>query len=139
MARGRKTGGRKKGTPNKATERQRRLIEAVNADDRAIVDQIIADAKSRDPESRRLYLRHLRPPLSRETFIGPIEYAAPKTVEAARAAILELGERLAKREISVEAHDALVNGIRAYLGDKAAEQQKKLDELEDALRCGERT
>jgi hypothetical protein len=52
-------------------------------------------------------------------------------------AILSLGERMARREISVEAHNALVNGLRAYLGDKAAEQQKKLDELEDALRGSE--
>jgi hypothetical protein len=56
-----------------------------------------------------------------------IEYAAPKTVEEARSNILDLGERLARREISVEAHDALVNGIRTYLGDKAAEQQKNLN------------
>jgi hypothetical protein len=66
------------------------------------------------------------------TFVGPIDYAAPKTVEEARATILELGKRVARREISVDAHDSLVNGIKANLGDKAAEQQKKLDELEDA-------
>ena len=30
-----------------------------------------------------------------------------------------------------------VGGIKAYLGDKAAEQQKRLDELEDAPRGGE--
>ena len=65
------------------------------------------------------------------------DYAAPKTADEARGLILELGERLAKREISVEAHDALVGGIKAYLSDKAAEQQKRLDELEDALRGGE--
>jgi hypothetical protein len=128
-----KVGGRRKGTPNKGTERERRLI--AEGDDKAIVEKVVNDAKAGDVEARRVYFRHLRPPPP-ETFVGPIEYEAPKTIEAARATILELGERLARREISVEAHDALVNGIRAYLGDKAAEQQRKLDELEDALRGG---
>jgi hypothetical protein len=128
-----KVGGRRKGTPNKGTERERRLI--AEGDDKAIVDRVVNDAKAGDAEARRVYFRHLRPPPS-ETFIGPLDYKAPETVEQARAAILMLGERLAQRQISVEAHDALVNGIRAYLGDKAAEQQRKLDELEDALRGG---
>ena len=34
-----------------------------------------------------------------ETFISPIPFTAPKTVEGALAALLELGERLAKGEI----------------------------------------
>jgi hypothetical protein len=130
-----KVGGRRKGTPNKGTERERRLI--AEGDDTEIVKQVIANAKAGDVEARRVYFRFLRPSRP-ETYIGPIDYEAPKSVEEGRAVILELGERLVKREISVEAHDALVNGIRAYLGDKAAEQQKKLDELEDALRGGER-
>jgi hypothetical protein len=71
-----------------------------------------------------------------ETFVGPIGYAAPKTVEEARSAILALGERLAKCEISVEAHDSLISGLRAYLGDKAVEQQRALDRVEDSLRSG---
>jgi hypothetical protein len=79
----------------------------------------------------------LRPPPPRpETFIGPIDYVRPSDVEGARAAILELGERTAKHEISVEAHDTLVSGLKVYLADKAAEQQRKLDELEEALRSG---
>jgi hypothetical protein len=71
--------------------------------------------------------------------IDPIDYAAPKGVEEARSAILELGGRLAKGEIPVEFHDAPVAGLKAYLGDKAVEQQKKLDELEEALRSGDTT
>jgi hypothetical protein len=59
--------------------------------------------------------QHPKPFPLKETFVGPIDYAAPKTVQEARAAILELGERMARREISVEAHDALINGIRTYL------------------------
>jgi hypothetical protein len=129
--------GRRKGSPNKGTERAKRLI--AEGDDKVIVDQVVNDAKAGDHAARQVYFRFLRPPPPHETFIGPIEgYKAPETVEEARATILSLGERLARHEISVEAHDALVNGLKAYLGDKAAEQQKKLDELEDALRSGER-
>jgi hypothetical protein len=52
----------------------------------------------------------------------------------AREAILALGGRLAKGEISVELHDGLINGLRAFLGDKAAEQKRRLAELEENLR-----
>ena len=62
-------------------------------------------------------------------------YAAPTTVEEARALILGLGERLARGEISVIAHDALINGLKVYLGDKAAEQEKILARLETSLRA----
>ena len=128
--------GRVKGTPNKGTERARRLI--AEGDDKVIIDKIVADAKNGDAEARRLYVRNLRPPPPRsETFIGPIDYVKPSGVEGAREAILALGERAANHEISVEAHDTLVNGLKAYLADKAAEQQRKLDELEEALRGSE--
>src|SRR5271166_3092209 len=81
--------------------------------------------------------QHSKPTPLKETYVAVDDYTAPKTVEEARALILALGERLAKGEIPVELHDSLVNGIRAYLGDKAAEQQKILDELADFLRHGE--
>jgi hypothetical protein len=51
----------------------------------------------------------------------PVAYVPPQTVEEARGAILTLGGRLAKGEITVELHDALVGGLRAYLGDRAAD------------------
>jgi len=127
--------GKRKGSVNKGTERARRLI--AEGDDKIIIDKIVADAKNGDAEARRLYVRNLRPPPPRsETFIGPIDYVKPSGVEGAREAILALGERAAKHEISVEAHDTLVNGLKVYLADKAAEQQRKLDELEEALRGG---
>ena len=127
--------GKRKGSVNKGTERARRLI--AEGDDKIIIDKIVADAKNGDAEARRLYVRNLRPPPPRpETYIGPIDYVKPTDVEGAREAILVLGERAANHEISVEAHDVLVNGLKVYLADKAAEQQRKLDELEEALRGG---
>jgi hypothetical protein len=41
-------------------------------------------------------------------------YEEPKTVDEARALILKLRARLARGEISVIAHDALINGLKAY-------------------------
>ncbi len=63
--------------------------------------------------------------------------AALAGVSPASTVILKLGARLARGEISVTAHDALVAGLKAYLSDRAAEQQKILDELADSLRHGE--
>jgi hypothetical protein len=65
------TSGRRKGTPNKGTERARRFIS--EADDKEIVDQVVRDAKVNNPEALHVYFRHLRPPSPRpETFIGSI-------------------------------------------------------------------
>lgn len=50
-----RAGGRRKGTPNKGTERARRL--ASEGDDKLIADSIIRDAKSGDANARALYLR----------------------------------------------------------------------------------
>ena len=128
--------GRRKGTPNRSTERARRLIS--EADDKTIVDKVVKDAKANNPAALALYFRFLRPPAPRaKTFIEPIDYMSPKTIEEARRAILELGERLAKGELPIELHDALVNGIKAYLGDRAVEQEKILARLEGSLRGGD--
>ena len=70
------------------------------------------------------------------TFVGLADYVAPATPEEARAFILKLGERLARREVSVEAHDALIGGLQTFLGDKAAEQEKKLEAFEEYIRHG---
>ena len=91
--------GRRKGTPNKVTERARRLISA--ADDKKIVDGVVSSAELGDVEARRIYFRYLRPAPSRsETYITPIGYVAPKTVAEARDVILALGERLETRSVA---------------------------------------
>jgi hypothetical protein len=137
-----KTGGRKKGVRNRKTvaatpktyaEALEHLAAVVAADE----DQAITrELKVRAAIGLAAY-QHSKPAPTRiETFVGPINYAAPKTPEEAQQTILDLGERLARREISIEAHDALIGGIRAYLGDKAAEQERRLCALEDRLREG---
>ena len=50
--------------------------------------------------------------------------------------ILVLGERVARGELSIEAHAVLLDNLKAYLGDKAAEQERRVSELEDIVRNG---
>ena len=82
--------------------------------------------------------QHSKPaPSHTEAFVTVDGYAAPATVEEARALILGLGERLARGEISVIAHDALINGLKVFLADKAAEQEKILARLDTCRRAGD--
>ncbi len=135
-------GGRRKGTPNKKSV-ARGALEGL-PDALAHLAQVMTsnepnitpELKLRAAVALAQYQRP-RPYAGKETFTAAIDYETPKTVEAAREAILALGERLAKGEISVELHDGLINGLRAFLGDKAAEQERKLAELEESLRNGE--
>jgi hypothetical protein len=130
--------GRKKGARNKRTlaaspktypDALEHLAKAVANDDGTVTP----DLKLRAAIGVATY-QHPKPaPFRTETFIGPIDYTAPKTPEEARQTILDLGERMARREISVEAHDALINGIRACLNDKAAEQEQRLADLEKMI------
>jgi hypothetical protein len=112
---------------------ERRLLAAFDDDDKAIVERVILAARNGDPEATRIYFRFLRPSPAREMFVRPVSYAKPETVEEARATLLVLGVRLARGEISIEAHDTLVGGLKVYLSDRAAEQQKQLDALEDSV------
>ena len=136
-------GGRKRGTRNRRT-----IAAAGRPDALEHLEKVMTATAETDPlilPDMKLraaialaHFQHSKPAPTRiETFIGPIDYTKPATVEEARAALLELGERLARREISVEAHDALVGGLRAYLGDKAAEQERILARLEASLRGGD--
>ena len=135
-----KMGGRQKGKRNKRTLDAAPRLDALDHIEKVMATDdgtISPDVRLRAATVLAAY-QHSRPaPTRTETFVVVNSYAAPKTVEEARLAILELGLLLAKGGVSVEAHDALVGGLKAYLGDKAAEQQKKLDELEAFLPRGE--
>jgi hypothetical protein len=135
-----KTGGRRRGVRNKRTvaaqERPDALgyLESVMSSSDAFVTP---DLKLRAAIALAQY-QHPRPtPARTETILRPIDYAAPTTIDEARVRILEPGEPLARGEIPIELHDSLVAGLRTFLGDKAVEQQKYLDELEESLRRGD--
>ena len=70
-----------------------------------------------------------------QTFLS-LDYSAPTTPEEARASILVLGERAARGEISTQAYDVLIGNLRAYLSDRAVEQEQKLTALENHIRYG---
>lgn len=124
--------GRRKGTPNKGTERARRLI--AEGDDKAIVDKVVEEAKANNPAALALYFRYLRPPLSRTTSVWPIDLEPPKSAEEARDAVARVISLIAKAEIDGEHGSRIIAGLSAYLGDLAAEQERRLSKLEDALR-----
>ena len=125
--------GKLPGERNRATLMAERLL---SKDVTAAMRKIGEAVRAGDPWALKFIGERFVPLTSRQTFIGPIDYTAPTTPEEARAMILALGERVARNEISVEAHAVLLDNLRAYLGDKAAEQQRTLDELENAVRNG---
>ena len=124
--------GRRAGTPNKGTERARRLV--AEDDDKIIVNQVVEAAKAGDRSAQTVYFRYIRPspPAALTTPIAG--YRAPGSVGEAREMILWLGSQLAEGAIGATIHDALVGGLRAYLADQAAERQKELDLLRENLK-----
>jgi hypothetical protein len=125
--------GKPKGIRHKATMMAEQLL---SKDAAAAMRKIGTAAKAGEPWALKFIGERFVPLTARQTFIGPVDYVSPTSPEEARAMILVLGERVARNEISVEAHDVLLGNLRAYLGDKAAEQQRTLDDLENAMRNG---
>ena len=80
-----KTGGRKLGTLNKRTERERRLITLIDANDDDINRRVIEEAKTgANWQATTLYYKFLRPraPKLNST---PLNVVEPRTVEDVRA------------------------------------------------------
>jgi hypothetical protein len=126
--------GKPKGARHKATRMAEQLL---SKDAAAAMRKIGAAAKAGEPWALKFIGERFVPLVSRQTFIEPVDYTAPTTPEEARATILVLGERVARGELSIEAHAVLLDNLKAYLGDRAAEQQRMLDDLETAVRNGE--
>jgi hypothetical protein len=115
-----KTGGRARGVPNKRTVAAKVYPDALDHLARVMTATvqtdplILPDMKLRAAIALAAY-QHSKPaPSHTEAFVTVNGYAAPATVEEARALILGLGERLARGEISVIAHDALINGLKVF-------------------------
>jgi hypothetical protein len=114
-----KVGGRVAGTPNKATVAAAKMVK--KDDHESIIDGVVRKAKAGDAFYEAMFLRYLRP--KAQTFLGPIlDYVAPTNAEEALRNVAMLGERLARGEISAELHEALLSGLRVYLGITAAEK-----------------
>jgi hypothetical protein len=126
--------GKLLGERNRATLMAERLL---SKDVTAAMRKIGAAVRAGEPWALKFIGERFVPLVSRQTFIEPVDYTAPTTPEEARATILVLGERVARGELSIEAHAVLLDNLKAYLGDRAAEQQRMLDDLETAVRNGE--
>jgi hypothetical protein len=126
--------GKLPGERNRATLMAERLL---SKDVTAAMRKIGAAVRAGEPWALKFIGERFVPLVSRQTFIEPVDYRAPTTPEEARAMILVLGERVARGELSIEAHAVLLDNLKAYLGDRAAEQQRMLDDLENAVRNGE--
>ena len=131
--------GRKKGARNKRTlaaaekiDALRHLVEVIENEDGTITP----DLKLRAAIALAGF-QHPRPaPAQTEMFLTPVDYTAPTTPEEARQTVLRLGERLARGALSLQAHDALVAGLRAYLGDQAMALEEQVAALEDLVHYG---
>ena len=131
--------GRRKGSRNKRTlaaaeklDALKHLVEVIESDDGTITP----DLKLRAAIALAGF-QHPRPaPVQTEMFLTPVDYTAPTTPEEARQTVLSLGQRLARGEVSVQAHDSIVAGLRAYLGDAAMALEEQVAELEDIVRYG---
>jgi hypothetical protein len=115
--------GRRKGSPNKGTERARRLIS--EADDETIVTRVITGAKAGEPEALRVYFRYLRPPTPR--FLNLIALEPPKTAQEARDAIARITSMVAMGEVDGEHGGRVIAGLEAFLGAKAAELEAEVE------------
>ena len=97
--------GKLPGERNRATLMAERLL---SKDVTAAMRKIGAAVRAGEPWALKFIGERFVPLTSRQTFIGPIDYTAPTTPEEARAMILDLGERVARNELSIEAHDVLL-------------------------------
>jgi hypothetical protein len=101
------------------------------ADTKEVVKKVVEAAKNGESWACKLIIERLIGP-AREapglTTIGPVDYTEPKTAAEARAAILVLGGKVARGEITVEAHDVLLGNLRAYLSDRAAELEAVVEQ-----------
>jgi hypothetical protein len=86
--------GRRKGVPNRATERHRRLLALVEANDDAINAKVIEEAKSgANWQATALYYKHLRPPPPRLS-PTPLIAETPTTIEQVRVLCAELAVKV---------------------------------------------
>jgi hypothetical protein len=128
--------GRRAGTPNQSTVRARRLIS--EADDRAIVNKTLSEAKAGNFAAMSLYYRYLRPPPPRgATFTStPFELRAPTTLEDASEELLRIAGVVAIGGLDHATGEFLVTTIRAFVETLTGVKTEKEIALVDALKPG---
>jgi hypothetical protein len=111
--------GRRKGTPNRGTERAKRLISA--GDDNKIIGRTIAEAKAGNIAAQAIYYRFLRPPPPRPKFIAaPVELPQVVTAKEAVAQIAAIVTRVGSGDLDLEGSQALIEGLKAFVAAHSA-------------------
>jgi hypothetical protein len=128
--------GRRKGTPNRGTERERRLI--AEGDDQQIVSKVVAEAKAGDPGARQIYFRYLRPGPPRPASFAPAPFAymKPTTMAEANAEMNRIAEAVAGGELDLDTGQFLVGAVRAVVETLTGVKIEKEIAAADALKPG---
>lgn len=128
--------GRRRGTRNKRTvaaqgpvypDALKHLAEVMASTDGAITPEL----KLRAALGLAPYQNSKPVPL--KTF-QPIELKEPTTAQEARDAIVRITMMIAKGEVDGEHGGRIIAGLEAFLSAKAAENEKRIQALEAALR-----
>jgi hypothetical protein len=123
--------GRRKGQANRATERERRLLALVDANDSAINAHVIELARGGSAVHQTVYYRFLRPPGPRPK-VNPTPTVAsePKTIEDVRKATAELLVKLLAGELDIDAANAAAAMLKT-ISDQivGTDLQQAVDEL----------
>jgi hypothetical protein len=128
--RGRKTGGRTKGSHNKKTIFVAPKTYPDGLDHLAAVmastDPIItAELKLRAAIAISAY-QHAKPAPSK-TIFAPIDLEPPKTAQEARDAIARITSMIAKVEIDSDHGARIIAGLEAFLSARAAELEAEVE------------
>jgi hypothetical protein len=109
------TSGRRAGTPNKRTERERAQRAVEDADARAIVAKVVEDARAGDQTAQALYFRYLKLPPPR--FVpAPVGLTPPTSAREAVQQIAEMVARVGEGAMDFESAHALIEGLKAFVG-----------------------
>jgi hypothetical protein len=105
-------GGRKKGTPNKGSIRAKLLV--AEADDSAIVKQVVDLAKGGSALHQSIYFRFLRPPAPKpKVNPTPVAVRTPKTVEEVREINGELLAKVLAGKLDLDAAQVAAGLLKA--------------------------
>lgn len=132
-----KTAGRRRGTRNKRTiaaqgpvypDALKHLAEVMASTDGTITPEL----KLRAALGLAQYQNSKPSPL--KPAVQPVELNLPETAQEARDAIAIITVMIARAEIDLEHGGKIVAGLEAFLNAKAADNEKRIQALEAALR-----
>ena len=130
-----KTGGRRPGARNKRTLAAEAKPKAIDHLEMVMTSQeptITPDLKLRAAIALAQYQNSRPTPLKPVT--QPISFEPPSNAQEARDIIVSITTAIARNEVDGEHGSRVIAGLEAYLAAKAAENEKRIQALEAALR-----